>query len=289
MTHKTIISTLLLAGTFLLGFHIYNLLTYKYINIEFDEMRPIHEKVNIFYKGIKIGHVRKFKIAHHGQSTIAHSVITNKTLMLPINTTAKLKKEKKHKKEYDFIELNYPQTPSHILLSNGAYINGKATVDVDTYMANQDIDDIEKIKQNLIQSTEELENILNSLGELFITLNNIANENQKNISLSTKNLSESTKNINKLTSKFDKALKQETLNQSIENLSSTTQTVNQITQNLNTTTANLGSTTIPQVQSTLYRTECLVANVNEITCGVKETLKKRFGGLRLLFGQVLPK
>lgn len=289
MTTKKFITIVLLCGTIWLGFHIYNLLTYKYINIEFGEMRPLHEKVNIYYKGIKIGHVRRFVIAHHGQSTIARSVITHKTLMLPINTTAKLKKEKKHKKEYDFIELVYPQNPSNILLTNGAYINGKATVDVDTYMANQDIDDIEKIKENLTKSTEELETVLNSLGELFITLDNIAKENQKNIEISTQNLSETTKNINQLTSKFDKALKQEELNTSIQNLSTTTKNVNTLTQQLNSTTSNIGDTTIPQVQSTLYRTECLVANINEITCGIKETLKKRFGGLRLLFGQVIPK
>ena len=41
----------------------------------------------------------------------------------------------------------------------------------------------------------------------------------------------------------------------------------------------------------LYSTYTIskVANINEITCGIKETLKKRFGGLRLLFGQVIPK
>ena len=98
MKTKKFITAILLGCTIGLGFYIYNLLTYKYINIEFGEMRPIHENVNIFYKGIKIGHVRKFEIAHHGQSTIAKSVITHKTLMLPVNTIAKFKKEKKHKK-----------------------------------------------------------------------------------------------------------------------------------------------------------------------------------------------
>ncbi len=296
MKTKKIITAILLGCTIGLGFYIYNLLTYKYINIEFGEMRPIHEKVNIFYKGIKIGYVRKFEIAHHGQSTIAKSVITHKTLMLPVNTIAKLKKEKKHKKEYDFIELTYPENPSHILLSNGSYISGKSTVDVDTYMANQDADDIEKIKQNLLQSTEELETVLSSLSELFVTLDDIAKENKKNISVSTRNLSETTKNINQLTSKVNKSLNQQQLdnsvsniNSTLENLSKTTLTVDQVTQSLNTTVSNVGETTIPQVQSTLYRTECLVANVNEITCGIKETLKKRFGGLRILFGQVIQK
>ena len=276
--------------------YLFNIFTYKYINIEFSEMRPLHEKVFIFYKGIKVGHVRHFKIADHHQTTIARSVLTYKNLMLPINTTAKLKKEKKHKKEYDFIELIYPEKPSNILISNGAYIDGKATVDVDTYFANQDADDLEIIKRNLTQSSEELQVVLSSLGGLFATLEETVKGSQQNITKSTYNLAQTTRNINNLSEKFNSALKQDQLNKSVsdvtnslKNLSETTSSFQQFGNDIVATTGGLNSSTMPQLNSTLYRTECLIANVNDITCGVKQTLQKRFGGFRLLFGQVIQK
>ena len=287
---------ILVIGLIFLLFHLYNLLTYRYINIEFCDLRPTHEKIYIFYKGLKVGHVRKLDFAEHHQTTIAKSVLTYKGLKLPDNTTAKLKKEKKHKKEYDFIELIYPQKPSNVLISNGAYINGETTVDVDTYMANQSADDLDLIKQNLTKSSQELEVVLSSLGELFSTLQEIAVASQNNIVDSTKNLSETARNISSLTAKINETIKQEQLNSSvsnidlsIKNLSETTSSLHSMTGNLATTTETVTTATIPQLNSTLYRTECMIANLNEITCGIKQTLRKKFGGLRLFFGQVIQK
>lgn len=296
MQNHRLLNIILFVVVISLVVNVVRLFTYKYVNIEFPEMRPLHEKVYIFYKGIKVGHVREFKIAHHHQSTIAKSVLTYGGLMLPVNITAKLKKEKKHKKEYDFIELIYPEKPSNVLISNGAYIDGKTTVDVDTYMANQDADDLDIIKRNLTQSSEELQTVLSSLGELFVILQDVVKENQKNISISTYNLSQTTENLNKLSEKIDNAIQQDELDKSmsnvttsLENISKTTETLDKLSSDINTTAGGLNSSTMPQVNSTLYRTECLVATLNDITCGVKQTLQKRFGGLRLIFGQVIQK
>lgn len=294
-SHKIALNITLLVVVILLGWHLVNLLQYKYITIQFKELRPIHEKINVFFKGIRVGYVRKMELCHDCKSTMVKVVLTYKGIMLPENTTAKLKKEKKKDKEYDFIELYYPEKPMEVLLSNGSVIKGETTIDIDTFMANQNPDDLESIRQNLAQSSEDLENTLSALGDLFILLQDVVKENQKNLSTSTYNLSQTTGNIRQLTSKFDNAIQQESLNNSMSNLdtslaniSDTTKTLQTLSGNFNNTSTNLNSTTMPQLQSTLYRTECLVANVNEITCGVKETLKKRFGGLRLIFGKVIP-
>ena len=292
--HKNFIHLILIAGVILLCVHIYNLFQYKYISIEFQELRPTHEKIYIYYKGIKVGHVRKIELCQDCKSSMAKSVLTYRNLMLPINTTAKLKKEKKHKKEYDFIELIYPEKPSNVLISNGAVLQGKATVDIDTFMKNQDSDDLETIRRNIAQSTEELEVVLSSLGDLFVILQDVVKENENNIYISTKNLSGATGNLNQITRKFDRAIKQQALDSSVSNIdktlsniTQTTKTLDSLTGNFNNTSNSINKETMPQVQSTLYKTECLVANLNEITCGVKNTLKKRFGCIRLMFGKVI--
>lgn len=293
--HKNALNITIIFVLFLTGLHIFNLLNYKYISIQFYELRPIHERINVFYKGIKVGYVRKMDLCHECNSTMAKTVLTYKGLKLPANMEAKLKKEKKKNKEFDFIELIYPKKPLDVLLGNGFVIKGTTTVDLETFMANQDPDDLETIRKNLAQSSEELQNTLSALSELFVLLQDVVKENQKNISNSTYNLSQTTKNFSRLSEKFDTAVKQQQLNNSVSNidtsianLAETTKTLQTVTGNFNNTSTSLNNTTMPQIQSTLYRTECLVANVNEITCGVKETLKKRFGGLRLIFGKVIP-
>lgn len=292
---KKILIIVLPLTLILCGWFVFKLFTYKYIAIEFQKLRPIHGKVDVFYKGLKVGYVRKMELCHECKSTMVKVILTYKGLMLPENTTAKMKKEKKHNKEFDFIELDYPEKPSDKMIANGSVLQGKTTIDIVSFMSNQDPDDLETIKANLTQSSEELMTVLSVLGDLFSSMNDVVIENKKNLSDSSYNMSKTTGNLRQITSKFDNAIKQQELNESVSDIYSSASSVSEaakslqsITGNFNDTSSNLNSATMPQVQSTLYRTECLVANVNEITCGVKETLKKRFGGFRLFFGRVIP-
>ena len=45
--------------------------------------------------------------------------------------------------------------------------------------------------------------------------------------------------------------------------------------------------TMPNVGLSLKNFQGITSNLNSITCGIKQTLKKPFGGLRLLFGKVI--
>ena len=44
---------------------------------------------------------------------------------------------------------------------------------------------------------------------------------------------------------------------------------------------------MPNVTSSINQTGTLINNINEIACGVSSTLKKSFGGLRLIFGKTI--
>ena len=253
---------------------------YLHITAKFKEFRPVHEKIDVFYKGLKIGYVQKMELCEEHKNTLVRCVLTYKDLHLPENVEAYLKKEKKNDKEFDLIEIVYPSNPSSVLLSDNSIINGVLTVDIETFMKNQNPEHLASIKENLIQSTENLEYALNALADLFVTLDEIAKQNKKNIYQSTYNLSKTTNDTQQIMNKLNHALNEQELNNSLSSL-------NKATKNISSMTTDVYTTTLPQVNSTLYQTECLVASVNEIVCGLKEDLKKRFSGIRLLFGKTI--
>lgn len=278
-----IFALITLAG---LGFYIYKLTTYTYVTAKFKELRPIHEKLPVYYKGLIVGKAREQRHSDDFNHTLIHLVLYPKNLLLPDNTTVLLKKEKHKDKERDFLELVYPKEPSTTMISNGAVLDGKATVDVDTFMSNQNPDDLETIKQNLAQSSENLNVALEGLGMVFESVNEILKENQKNLYTTTGNLSKATKNLDNVTQKIDKSVQQKSLDNTISNLETSTKNLEKLSANLNGATTSVNGV-IPHVDATMCQVQGLATNANAISCGVRKTLRKRFGGLRLLFGKVI--
>ncbi len=271
-----IFALITLAG---LGFYIYKLTTYTYVTAKFKELRPIHEKLPVYYKGLVVGKAREQRHSEDYNHTLIHLVLYPKNLLLPDNTTVMLKKEKHHDKEHDFLELVYPKEPSTTMIADGAVLEGKATVDVDTFMANQNPDDLEAIKQNLAQSSENLNVALEGLAMVFESVNEILKENRKNLYTTTGNLSKATRNLDNVTQKIDKSVQQKRLDNTISNLET-------LSANLNGTTTSVNGV-IPHIDATMCQVQGLATNANAISCGVRKTLRKRFGGLRLLFGKVI--
>ena len=278
-----IFALITLAG---LGFYIYKLTTYTYVTAKFKELRPIHEKLPVYYKGLIVGKAREHRHSSDYNHTLISLVLYPKNLMLPENTTVLLKKEKHHDKERDFLELVYPKEPSNIMISNGAVLEGKATVDVEEFMKNQNPDDLEAIKHNLAQSSENLNNALIGLSIVFESVNDILKENQKNLYATTGNLSKATANLNNMTAKFDKSIQQKKLENTINNIETSSKNLESMSANLTGTTTNVNGV-MPSVEATMCQVQGLAANANAISCGVRKTLRKRFGGLRLLFGKVI--
>ena len=172
------------------------------------------------------------------------------------------------------------------MLSKGSKIKGVATVDVDTFMSNQHPDDLEQIKQNLTNSTENLEAALAGLSELFVLLQDVVKENEVSLTKASKNLADTTVNLNQITKKFDNSVNQQNLDKTMEGVSSSIQNLQVITGGLGTTTDSL-NIVMPRVDATLYEVHGLASNANAISCGIRQTLAKRFGGLRLLFGKTI--
>ncbi len=273
------------------GWLLFMKLTSVNITVKFKEMRPLPRHVEVLYKGIKIGHVVSAKHTDDFEHTLVKLELRPKHLALPNNMRAELRIEKRKDRDYDYIELFKPDDP-HGSLCEGCVISGESMVDANSYFANQSRDTLEGMKENLYQASASLNDTLKALDELFGILYTTVDENRKNINTVTNNLSRTTTNINSLTDKINKSVKEEEINQSLNDIQESLDNIKKATDSLTGVVDNISepanslSNALP---STIDRTECIIKNVEDITCGVASTLKKPFGGIRLIFGKTITK
>lgn len=263
----------------------YKHLTSTYIVIEFKDLRPVHERLNVYYKGFKVGKTEKIFPSKDYNSTFIKVILYPKNLNLPRNTTAILKREKKHKfrEKVDFIELIPPKNPLLERLLNKDIISGTYTIDIESYLSSQDPDSLDEIKNNLNTATKNLNTAINSLNNLLLILQQTIKENQASINNATTNFAKTSKNINQITDKFNNSINQEQLDNTTSNFGITSTNILQTTQNIENLSTNLNSS-MPQIVSSIEQINGITKNLNEITCGLSKTLQKRGGGLRILFG-----
>ena len=269
---RRIIRILILLAFLIFVILILRALTFTHITAKFEHLRPIHGALDVYYKGIVIGKAKELKHSDNYNHTLMKIVLFPKNLHLPSNTTILLKKEKRNNIEKDFLELEYPKEPNNTLLSNNSTIEGIATVDTETYLQNQKPNEIEEIKENLIQSVENLNEMLSLLNQVFGLIYEVLDENKSNVY-------NTTKTIENMTIKIDKALKQNSLENTILNIENTTK-------NFSNTSSGINET-IPNLDNTLNNLEQTSCNLNQITCGIRKTLSKNFGGLKMLFGKTI--
>lgn len=289
--HKKYLLAILLILTAALAFYVYKLFSYTYLNIKFVELRPLHAHMPVYYKGLIVGRTIHMKHCDRYKATLIKVVLYPQNLMLPENTTAMLKKEKREKKERDFIELIYPEHPMSIMLSDGATIKGKATVDIDTFMANSDPDKLEQIRDDIADILNNLNASTKSLNTLIESLQQTVNENRPYLLQASRNLALTTNNISQVSTKVNNSIEQKQLDESISNLNTSLSNLNAASKNIEVITTNVDGvtksfsvTTMAGVDSSITQVSSILKNLNEITCGISNTMKKRFAGMRLLFG-----
>ena len=71
-------------------------------------------------------------------------------------------------------------------------------------------------------------------------------------------------------------------------MKSITQTFTGVSENLGGTTNAIGQS-MPMLECALANATAVTANLKEITAGIKCTMRKPFGGLRILFGRSINK
>jgi len=273
---------------------IWQKLTTTYITAEFDELRPVHPRMNVFYKGHKAGRVLYIIPGkNYKKMYMKIGIFPNKYFKFPKNITVEVQREKDKWRKIDYVEINYPSSPSVAYIQNGTIVKGESTTDIETFLSSQDTKSLNAIKENLNQTVIEAQGAMEALKELFTSLNEIAQENKANLQNASLSLSDAAENMNTITKKLNRALDQEKLNNSVSGLSDTAQNAAYSTRELQTITKRINELTdtinskIPLISSGIDNTGSIVKNLDEITCGVSNTLKKSFGGLRLIFGKTI--
>lgn len=274
---------------------IYKIHKNTYITAEFKDLRPFHHHVNVYYKGFKIGRAERIRPDKRYEHTIMTLVLHPMDLKLPVNTTAKLMREKRNRKEVDYIELIHPDKPSMYYLKSGDIIPGHATVDVQSFLASQDPDTLEDLKNNISKAAVSANDTLNALSSLLLVLTEVVQENRPNILDATQNLRATTLNIRETSQKLNYSIRQNQLENTFTNVDTSTVNTRETTRNLQILTQDIDKVTknvdkmLPKIDCIVNETYSVMRNANEITCDVSKTLKKRFGGMRLLFGKADPK
>ena len=264
----------------------YRLLNQTRFYVEFDKLRPFHEKAPVYFKGYKIGKVVKIQPDNNYQNTLVTIVLKHNDAQLPINTTAHLKMHKTKWMHRDYIDLIYPENPDSTLLKRGSKIKGKSSIDIHSYLSNISHDSYEKMEKNAAGILENLNDTTGMLYSIFALINGILSDSEDNIKTTIQNFTQTSKNTSQLFQKIDNSLTEEQLKNTINNIYDTTAYAKKTLYHLNEP-ASQTKQIVGNIDKTLFNTNCLMNNINEVVCGVKHTMKKRFSGLRLLFGRII--
>lgn len=287
--HKLLLALLIALAAGIIT--LYRMVMYTYITVKLKDARPFHHHAPVFYKGHKVGKIAGVRHSKDYQYTLVKLVLYPHDLNLPENMEAKLKIIKRGRFEKDYVDLIYPEKPTAIRLKNHSVIDGTATIDAHSYFASLDTENLEEMEKNAAATLANLESSTSGLNELFAMVNSIVEENRENINLSAKNLAAASQNTNALTSRIDRTITQKKLEDVFNNVDAASANVNAITQSFTGVGESIGGTTgaisesMPMLECALANATAIASNLNEITTGIKCTMRKPFGGLRILFGK----
>lgn len=277
-THIIIILLIILLVLYLF----YYKLAFLDVIVKFDNLEPFEKQMNVYFKGFKIGKTVKIYPDKEFQNTYLKLRIVRAKIRLPENVTAKISK----KKSGGYVSIIYPDEPSLKKLKNNDEIKGVLTKDINSLLeekfSENDIDEILGDATNIMESANTA---IQNLSDIFVEVRDIIQDSKSDIAAARKNLTKTTENLYEMSESLNKTISGQQMQNSVDNIEQTTENIKLITENLDNITNEIENTTLPIVNSVLCETKFTVKNVKEITGGVKNTLKKRMGLSRVLFGR----
>lgn len=269
MKKLIILLTLLLLAGF--GYWLYHQFEFVNVLVKFDELEPFERNMNVYFKGFKVGKTTKIYPNKDYTNTYLKVRLKAARANFPSNITMNIKK----KKTGGYLNIVVPDNPSLKQLKNNDEIAGFVTRDISSLLEGENIQNIVEDADSLLESTNTA---VQSLNGIFIQIQEIIADNRASINLAVKNLAETSANLNKVSANLEKSLEGDSVSNSIGNIEQTTANIKEITEQID-------KSTVPIVNSVLCETHSTVKGAKEITNGVKNTLKKRMGLGRLLFGK----
>lgn len=273
---------------FIIILWVYIYATTYYIIIRFNELGPITKNMSVYYNGFKVGKIVSIEPDNDFKHTLVRVKLIPKVLKLPQNTIVYA--ERFPSGEF-FLQFIYPPNPSLKPLKRGDMLEGIAPHSLEKFMLGQDISGVTDVVSihviNALNATE-IANI--EMRNFFQNSSKVINENSEGINASVNNTVVMTKSLAEMA---------ENLNQAAKNLNQTTKKINDAfdTTNLKDSTLNIKETTgnisratkdidktMGKIDDTVSKLNSTATNINSITSGLNETLCKRFGGMRIMFG-----
>ncbi len=250
--------------------------------VKFDDLEPFEKQMNVYYKGFKIGKTVNIYPDKNYINTYLKIKIKPRNIKLPNNIYAVIKTTPS--KQY--VNIMYPSSPSLIRIKNGEFITGKVAKDVKT-LFNESFEEegIDEIIDDAAGLIESANSAVQNLNKIFINTNKILLDIQSDIELTANKLEKTAANLENLTSNLNIAMDKDTVKNSAANIEETTQNIKNITSNLNDITVKIDEETVPALNSVICETNATIENTQEITSGIKTTLKKRMGLMHLMFGK----
>lgn len=264
------------------------LLVYRLINppvniiAEFVELGPLYKRMPVYFRGYKIGNTSKIRPSKDYKTTLVTIVFYPDDLKLPENIYAKVKKLTNG---VDYISLEYPEKPSLQKLKTGSVIHGSTSLDIQSFMnAQAEGGTLGSITSNIDSTLAEFTKVGKDTQKLIQTLTATVNENRNSIKNSVNNFNIATKNLSQMSENLNKAISLEKMENSTSNLEDITNNINKMTQNLEQATENL-DLTMNRVDSILCEIDGTAKNLNAVTLGIRKTLNKNMGALKLFLGK----
>lgn len=276
----------LIYGIFLIIFlfYLFYILGTTKITIHFEDLEPLKHNLPVYYNGFKLGKTTSVYPDKDYKSTMVDIRITLKNLELPANTSAILRRKDKK----DYIELEYPDSPYLAKLKHKDIIKGHLGVNFEHYLQDQaENGGLDEIKDNVNTTIKSAGETFDALTEMIQVVTSILSDAKPTIQDSVENFNLTTRNLADSSSEIKKVLEKGYLDKSFYNIQETSNNLVLTTKNTSGFTDNLNKQSNVLINCLLKNLNIMVNNLNEIIIGVGNTLKKKFSGLRVIFGKTI--
>lgn len=248
-----------------------------HITAVFEEATPFPDKMDVYYKGFRIGRVDKIMPNKDYTATLLKITLYPSDTKIPENVTVAIKS---YKGEFDYVDIVVPQMASTQFLKDGSHVKGGASSSIQDFF-NKHIEEgtMDMIIMGLSDVMQSLNETIASSNELVKEVTKTVRDVRPNIVRTGENLSDMSQNVSSATLKFNNTLKQEDLNKTVSNLEQTSENIKEFSENLNCGTKNLSEIT--------ENINCITQNASEISSGLNKTLRQPMGGARAIFGKAV--
>lgn len=271
---KTYILILLLT-IFLMMFLLYNKLSFMDVLVRFDDVEPFERQMPVYFKGFKIGKTTKIFPDENYQNTYLKLRLKKSKMEFPSNISVNIKM----KKSGGYVNVLYPDEPTLKKLKENDVIRGVITKDIKDLLESKiTSEDVEGLIDGVSSVIDSANVTLQNLSDIFIEVREIISASRTDIKSATSNLSKASKNLSDMSEKVNNSIQAESISNSINN-------IELVTDNLQEITTQIDSISVPIINNTLCEVNSTIKNVKDISCGIKNTLKKHFGLGKLLFGK----